>query len=589
MKVLLIIPQLKRNNIVNKANYFFPLGIAYISSYLKSYGYDVYTFNGALYEEKTIKNRLSRLIRDNNIRCVGIGGLTAEYSYIKEYSRIIREQFPDIYLVIGGGFVTSAPRIALNMIEYADIGIIGEGEDIFRRILESIESNLDFCAIPNIVYREGKDIKQTDREVINIDINDFPFPDYKGFEFYRIIDENEKLIGKRVACIISSRSCPFKCTFCFHPSGEKYRKRSIDNVLMEIDWLNRTFGVNYISLTDELFVADETYVKAFSKAMNERHIEWECCSKVNLVNDEILEVMHKGGCKKIYYGLESASNRVLNSMKKGITREQIEIAMELTIKHKIAGTGAFIFGDLEENNSSIDETLAFYMDHSNYSIDLNLLRVFPGTDIYSYAVENGIIKNECDYIEKGCPPINISKLTNEEYSRLKLRLEDCTARRKRLPKSISVGKTNGIYSIDYICRDCLKHNHLNSRNSVQFYNLFCENCGSFYQFSLFDVYKDSILDCLVRLRGEKTYFALFPLNRIAVRMYQLLNDERVICVDDRYVGNKEIYCISYQEYLRYKDDSLLIRCDSRKTLSGALDDEGLGVDRIVDMIINEGR
>ena len=164
------------------------------------------------------------------------------------------------------------------------------------------------------------------------------------------------------------RSCPFNCTFCFHPSGTKYRKRSIDSVFEEIDYLIEHYHIKNIAVTDELFVRKMEDAKEFCRRITQRGIGYVISLRVDMVNREMLTLLRDSGCLSIGFGLESADNSILASMKKHITVEQIDDAMGLCCELGLNCMGNFIFGDQNETYETAMNTINWWKNHPQYRI-----------------------------------------------------------------------------------------------------------------------------------------------------------------------------------------------------------------------------
>lgn len=144
--------------------------------------------------------------------------------------------------------------------------------------------------------------------------------------------------------IMTSRGCPYQCTFCVYPNiieGHKWRKRSVDNVIAELKYVVEKYGVKEINIDDPTFNISKERVIEFCKKLraNKLNLLWTCNARVDNIDEEMLREMKKSGCKMIRYGVESGSMEVLNKMKKGITIEQIKRAFKLTKKQGILALG----------------------------------------------------------------------------------------------------------------------------------------------------------------------------------------------------------------------------------------------------------
>ena len=568
MNVLLIIPQFKYEyGGRKKANYFFPLGIAYISSYLKSKNYRVYNYNGAFFSEHEAEKALNNIIISNQIDIVGIGGLSAEFSSILFYSNLVKKINPSILLVLGGGFVTGSPKTAMELVPLADIGIIGQGEVVFEHIVDACEKKYDFLQIENIIYRNIMNQLVQNKYVFHdFELDSLPFPDYDGFWFPKLIDINESIVGERIASVIGSRSCPFSCTFCFHPSGEKYSRRSVDNILEEIEWLIKKYGITKVSLTDELFVNDKKYLYDFCEKIRKLSISWECCARVDSIDENILDTLKKANCQRISFGLESADDSVLKSMKKNINHQMISNALKLTRNAGIEAVGAFIFGDVREDMETAKRSLDYYLSHQEHAIDLNMLRVFPGSEDYKYALDNKIIEDELEYIRTGCPLINISKLKDQEFLELKVLIEDTIAQKKRLPLNVSFSKKEGQYLCKYKCPRCGSENIIAISRLSDVLEGFCCYCSDYFHFSVLDCYEAELIKLLDSFYAKNKEIILFPINNISIKIHDIYFQSRELqFYDTRYSNTK------FKLVKEIKKNSIVINCSIGKKVVSSKD------------------
>jgi len=186
----------------------------------------------------------------------------------------------------------------------------------------------------------------------------------------------------RVMSMVMGRSCPYQCKFCFHPSGNTYRTRSLDNFFTELDEVMERYAPRQLFILDELFSVDLKRVYDFCERIKPYKIKWIIQMRVDIITPELLSALHDAGCVSISYGLESFSSKVLKNMRKNITPEQIEKALKLTYEASIDIQGNFIFGDELEDNSTIYETMRFWFAHPEYMINISMIQTYPGSGYY---------------------------------------------------------------------------------------------------------------------------------------------------------------------------------------------------------------
>jgi len=278
VKVLLVVPRTLGTS-YGFTNFL--IGLAYISSAVKAAGHDVHildlnNYYSPIFHVGILQMLLKREINKFNPDIVATGGLSAIYDQIHAIIELARQIKPGVVTVMGGGCVSSDPEVIMENI-HADFGVIGEGEVTIVDLIEHLEAGAqDFENVDGIIFRRGTQLVTTSPRQPIMDLDSIPFPDYEGFDINCHLDRQtltdqdvHPFNNLRVFEIAASRSCPFKCTFCFHPVGDKYRKRSIGSVLSEIRYLVDNYKVNYMLLNDELFASDKNWLLDFCSGVKQ--------------------------------------------------------------------------------------------------------------------------------------------------------------------------------------------------------------------------------------------------------------------------------------------------------------------------------
>ena len=414
---------------INEQQYPFPIGIAYISSALKVTGRNVYTLN-LNYKKDDTRLLINRAINENGIDVVAFGGISPQYGIIKSILDTVKQVKPSVITVIGGGIITSDPVHAMMALENADYGVVGEGEITICELAYALENETGLSKVDGIVFKaeDGKWIVTGTRSDIE-DLDIIPWPDYDGFEYDRILPKTPIDIiaasssNDRVGLLYFGRSCPYNCTFCFHSSGKKYRTRSISSFFDEFDVLMKKYAFTQVHFCDECFIKNIDFISEFCATIKSYSIKWQCSSRVDNITREMLEMMKDAGLIAINLGVESADNNILKSMRKNITREQIENAFILCHEVGIAPQGNLIFGDLEETFETAMNSISWWKEHQDWALTMHWIFAYPGTHIYKVSCERGIIPDPVQYIQNGCPEINFSKMTDTERRQIALRIE----------------------------------------------------------------------------------------------------------------------------------------------------------------------
>lgn len=400
----------------------FPLGIAYISAALKQTNcFSVHCLDLAFLNKEQHEQAVLNALRESGAGAVGFNGFSNEFSGIKTIITAIRSFNNDIIIVAGSHIVSSDAERIHSWLSL-DFAIAGEGEETIVELAHAIASEADCSNIPGIVYKNGdKSIMTPERKPGN-NIDDIPFPDYYGFDLARYLDiqrDSPNIFysnkdNPRVAPILIARSCPYKCTFCSH-SIKQYRKRSLDSVFEEIDLLVSKFGVTGLNIYDDLFATDSKMLEEFCSRISTTGLTWLCQVRADMADRALLKLLRSSGCTHISYGFESLDDDVLKSMRKQMSSRSIKVAARLTYESKLSLQANFIFGDSAETVESLEKTMSWWASHRIYGVNLATIQVFPGTALYDDFVQRGVITDELDYIEKGLPFVNGTKVPIQDY------------------------------------------------------------------------------------------------------------------------------------------------------------------------------
>ena len=521
--------------------YNFPLGISYVSAAMKTAGFNVFTLNLNHIEGK-IEEIISSEVSKNNIDIVMSGGLSFQYNSLKSIVDCVNNELAQVKMIVGGGIVTGDPETTMAAFEYADIGIIGEGEVTAVELCNALQENSPLSEIAGIIYPEGGNWVQTKERKEIKDLDSLPFPDYDGFGLsdylklpsWSIANETKS----RSFFAIGSRSCPYQCTFCFHTTGKKYRQRSIENLIEEIEMLVKKYNIAHIAMSDELFARKKERVRAIENVSRKLGITWSASFRVDDIDEGMIEILKDGNCTSMNFGLESACNEILKSMRKGITVQQIENALKLTHDAGLPINGNFIFGDIEETMETASKTLDWWEQHKNYHISLNFITVYPGSYLYKYALQNGIIKDAVQFLKDGCPQINVSKLSGDDLSYLAKKILLLSAQSGLALKDmkyISL-KPNGRMTFDGECINCGKKQRFKDAKLLVGSNwVACESCGQGYDVRLPGELKRTLISNMQKYISDGSKIGLFGITINSLPLFEsndAFKDERIVFLDN---------------------------------------------------------
>ena len=430
MKILLINPRLRAWS----PNIWVPLGLTYIAAVLEKDGHTVEIVD---MNEKKMNDDDLRANLKEDVDVVGITGMITEYQKILKIIDIAKDKFLDRKVILGGPLATTLPQQLLEQSK-ADFIVIGEGENTMPILIHAMERGSDLAEIRGIAYKKPffkkesftkEKIKKEKKVVINepvipIDnIDTIPFPARHLLDMEKYIKNHFESFGFEIdnfdkirsTNLTSSRGCPYNCTFCFKGMwGYKWRGRSAENIIAEMELLNEKYNVNGFFFVDDLFVLDKKRVFEFASLLRKSGLDvvWYCNGRANLMQKDMLKAMHDAGCVGIAYGIESGNQSILDSMRKNITIEQTKNVVKWTKEIGINAAGYFMIGMIGETKETIMDTINFAKELDLDFYGFSITTPLPGTELYTEAIKKGLIQTDMASLKGWDFDINVN-LTND--------------------------------------------------------------------------------------------------------------------------------------------------------------------------------
>ncbi|MGD9626886.1 MAG: radical SAM protein [Methanobacteriales archaeon] len=370
-----------------------PLNLMYLGASLEKASFSVKILDDSLKEWGY--NQVNKLVEKLNPLIVGVTATTATIKSSLEYIKSIKRLLPDVLTVIGGPHTTFLPIDTLKSLKELDTVVIGEGEETFIELAEKYEKRgkEGLEEVKGIAYRNQSRIKVNEPRPFIQDLDSIPFParHLVPFKEYETSKNGQ-------AHIITSRGCTYSCRYCSSSliMGRRFRARSPENVVDEIEELYDKYKIEEIGFIDDTFVLNKRRALAIADEIKERSLDitWSTSSRVNTIDKQLLSNLKSAGLQSIYYGIESGSQRVLNLMNKKITLRQSEDAVKIAKDLGIEVMASFMFGYPGETPAEMDKTIDFSIkldpDYAQYSI----LTPFPGTPIYQKLEKKGLIEKD---------------------------------------------------------------------------------------------------------------------------------------------------------------------------------------------------
>ncbi len=398
MKILLVSPPTE--SLSYKEGYY-PIGLAIIGRILENEGHEVLIKDYYYKKYAPSTEEVLALIRRFKPDVFGMTCMTMNRVSCFRYSKIAKQINPNIKVIMGGVHASIMHEQILKNFPI-DAIVIGEGEITTPELIKAFEKNKKLGDIKGIAFKDKKNrviITGCRSPIENLDL--IPFPKHEAFA--EVINKTKE------AVMITSRGCPFGCTFCSTTRywGRKWRARSANNVVDEIEMLKKKFpSLKYITFYDDEFTIDKKRIMDLCDEMIKRKLgfEWSCAARVDSVSEEMLKKMKMAGCTNIGYGVESGSQKMLDAMGKKITLAQIKDAINLTNKVGIHYSPFLMVGIPGETWQTVKEGSRFLNSVKNLNAKIVArLEIYPNTPIYELAKKQGIIDDSYWLTEKKVP------------------------------------------------------------------------------------------------------------------------------------------------------------------------------------------
>ncbi|MFH1786079.1 MAG: radical SAM protein [archaeon] len=383
MRIALITPVQTFNRAVEIIPYP-SLGLLYLAAYLEKKGHKVRIIDLPFLMIKNKENmtfsRVREILKEYNPDVIGITTRCLDYPFDILLARNIK-RFIKKPIIFGGVQATHTAYDTIKEFKWVDFVVKGEGEVTFIELLTAIKEGRPFNEVRGIVYREGNRVIETkDRPFIE-DIDCLPLP------AYHLIPKVKKY-GLDAIPLITTRGCPFNCAFCSVSTMWKrtLRCRGVRSIMQEIKRERKRQGLNHVSIKDDTFTVDNRRLKILCREFKKEGVTWTCFSRVDTIDEDMLELMKDSGCNGIFYGVESASVRILKKIRKGDkrflenARKNIKKCHELGLEQIVS----FIIGFPSETEKEIAKTvdMAEKMKKRGCSTQVHFLSPLSGSDIY---------------------------------------------------------------------------------------------------------------------------------------------------------------------------------------------------------------
>ncbi|MCD6220262.1 radical SAM protein [Candidatus Calescamantes bacterium] len=367
-----------------------PLGLLYLAAVARENGYSVRVLDAQV--EGMGYERIEEYIGKEMPDVVGITCMTLTLPDVLRSIKVVKNVVPQAKIILGGPHPHIYPEETLNL-SGVDFVVLGEGEEIFPRLLERIKQGKEPDDIPGVGWKKNGDSIVNPFQGYIEDLDSLPYPareltPYQNY--YSILTHR-----RPVTTMITSRGCPYSCIFCDRPHlGKKFRARSPENVVGEMGKCEE-MGIKEILIYDDTFNLDKKRVLEICELKREKNLKiyWDARVRVDIFDREMAKAMKEAGCERLHFGVEAGTEKILKVLKKGINLEQVKRAFRIAKEEGIGTLAYFMIGAPGEDRGDIIATIEFALSLDPDYTHITILTPFPATKLYQMGIERGIISD----------------------------------------------------------------------------------------------------------------------------------------------------------------------------------------------------
>lgn len=403
-----------------------PLGLIALAAYVRENDFSVELLDCNYYFQDTDKEFEDWFVENylkkyDEIKVIGFTTTTPTINVTYRLSQVCKDLYPNSKIVLGGSHASFVPDEALSR-SFVDCVVMGEGEETLVEILnekpfEEI-NGLAYCK--KEVLEKNEFVRNKPRTRLKA-LDELPMPAYDlvDMQSYRPIIGNFKRLPAMM--LISSRGCPWSCSFCRRTVGKMWTYRSPKSLYDEFKYLHETHGIKDIAIMDDVFTVNKKRVLEFCELLiqNPMDVQWQCFARIDIVDEEMLDKMAEAGCWGIMYGIENFDQKILEDIQKGINIDHVFNVMKWTQKSGLESRICMIVGNEGDTEEIVDMNIDLLKKLEPDLISVAILTPFPGNDIFNKALrEDKILSYDWDLYFGSTPLVKIDTLNSEDVIRL---------------------------------------------------------------------------------------------------------------------------------------------------------------------------
>lgn len=416
MKITLVNPPYPSN--AHSYPPFIPLGLAYLGAVAEKAGHEVNVID--CQAERLTYDTFRQRISQQSPNVVGVTSTTLLYNSAKQILETAKKELPNAITMIGGSHVSFWDENSLNECSSIDVVVRREGEQTFLELLQHIDAGKTFEGVLGTTIRksDGTILRNEDRPFLQ-DLDSLPFPAYHLFPL-----DAFRRMGKTIFPLVTSRGCVQWCDFCstVRMFGRGYRVRNPKNVIDEMEMLHNKYGESQFTFYDDAFTVNRQHVLAMCEDIKARklNVTWDCETRVDMVDKELLTAMRNAGCITVWFGVESGSEKILCQMNKKINLDETRSAFKITQKAGLMTIASAIIGFPGETEETAWETINFVTSLNPDDIGFYVATPYPGTPMYERVVKNGWLQvRDFNKYDTATPTFETPELSMEKIREIR--------------------------------------------------------------------------------------------------------------------------------------------------------------------------
>ncbi|HLM92124.1 MAG TPA: radical SAM protein [Thermoplasmata archaeon] len=376
-RVLLIDPYLSREDPMERkfVELYPSLGLLQLGAYVRDRGIDVEMVDLTFARDTSPARRALRSFRPD---VVGVHTKTLTFPRCVELAREAREA--GVFSVAGG------PDAATRWTTYLDVGfdavVLGEGEGTLVELATKVANGRDPAGTAGVVVRrQGLLVRGAHRPYLK-ELDQLPLPAWDLVDMERYLSEWHQRTGERRAAVLTSRGCPFDCSWCSKPTfGRTFRQQSPERVVRELVALRDRYHVDYVRFCDDVFGISRTWIEQLLDRMAEAHLDlkFECLARVELLKPDLLHRLRAAGLARVYVGVESGSQKMLDLMNRGTRLAAVERTAAALRAEGIRQFWFLMLGYPGETLEDIEATLQLFRKFSPEEYSVSIAVPIEGT------------------------------------------------------------------------------------------------------------------------------------------------------------------------------------------------------------------